>query len=405
MRKRILFIGDSLQNIKGGAELSSIELFHHLKESFHVKALTNNTCHYCKKNNFNTDIDFEFINSKCNLCSWRKYLFNYTSILRPSVLIKIYRFLKRNKANYDLIIFGNISHYFSSSTVLIAKKLGFKTMIIYRDFNFLTSGKVISKNDIHSRSRIFSKQIYNPFKIPINRLINNKSDLNVCISNLQKSVFSEAGFRIDRIQYNFVKYDPSDRRVSNVSEFDYDICYVGRYSNLKGVDLLIYEWLSLYTQGNKFKLVIVGFLSDLLPSEILSKIDSVTGAWNHITFLGWLPQDEIFKIISKSKILVYPSVYIDSFGRTVLNGLVSGNVTLISKNAGASEIVEPLIPELIIDEKNLRSQLLFSIENFEYLLERIASLKSTFESYTLPKGGRNYYNRIINEHFFSENLD
>ena len=401
MKGRILFIAESILTSKGGAEISSRELIEHLEESYIVDLVTNSSCPIC----CNEYLKFghraiKLIPSTCYSCSkiLNKF-FNYYSVFRFQVFFRVFKYLSKNRTKYDLIVFGNLSHYLSSSVILAAKLLGFKTMIIYRDFNFLTSGKIESVSSILSFRRIFSFQLWNPLKILINRFINNSSDFNVCISNMQKEVFETFRFRIDKVQYNYVSSRdiPIDSQVE--TSFDYDFCYIGRYSRLKGVDLLIEEWLHLYKANLRFKIFFAGFENSSIPSRLLNEIENTHQAHNYIHFLGWKSQDEIVRLLSKTRVLVYPSIYLDSFGRSIINGLSIGKITLVSSYTGASELLNSKLPELIIDESNIRDKMLYSMNNFKDLSERVHLNRDFFENFTLPKGRSNYYSKMIHERF------
>ena len=102
---------------------------------------------------------------------------------------------------------------------------------------------------------------------------------------------------------------------------DYDFVYIGRTSKEKGIDL----FLELAKAFPDRKFLVVGQLN----SKKLSNL-SIT---------GWVTEDEVNAYLMRSKILVFPSMWPETFGLNVIKALSMGIMCLVSSNTAAERYV------------------------------------------------------------------
>lgn len=142
------------------------------------------------------------------------------------------------------------------------------------------------------------------------------------------------------------------------------VCFAGRLVASKGVDCLLHALALLKARGTEASCSIAGHGPERAALEALTR---QLGLADHVRFLGVLPQDEVFKLLRSSDVLVLPSrrtpVWEEQFGRVLPQAMNEGAVT-VGTRTGA-------IPEVIG-----RDDLLFNEDNAPQLaaiLERLAS--------------------------------
>ena len=161
------------------------------------------------------------------------------------------------------------------------------------------------------------------------------------------------------VKPNFVeKRERSERNLE-----DYFV-YIGRLDAIKGINFLIEAWKEV---NEDIDLYVIGTGSE---EENLKRFIEYYNIKN-IKMLGFMSQNEAFRIIAKSRAVIVPSICMESFGMSIIEGFSLG-VPAIGSRLGNIEFI-------IDNEKN---GLLFKINN-KY------ELKSTIESI--------FYNRELNE--------
>lgn len=180
----------------------------------------------------------------------------------------------------------------------------------YRDSK-LMSGVVAARNAIH--------RLFGTWKNNVSRFI--------ALTDHSRDLFVRAGLPADKIvvKPNFVRPDPGQR----VAEGDYAI-FVGRLSREKGIEVLLNAWQK---QGCSVPLVIVG------DGPLRESVNQAAAANSNITYLGQLPFEQVLEKIRDSKLLIMPSIWYETFGRTMIEAFAAG-VPVIASNLGAmKEIV------------------------------------------------------------------
>lgn len=134
--------------------------------------------------------------------------------------------------------------------------------------------------------------------------------------------------------------------------------FIGRLEPEKGVIELLEAWRSL----SGFPLRIVG--DGPLRLEVESKLREP--AWRHVTFLGWVPRQEVATQMASAEFLVIPSVWPESFGLTAIEAFSHGVPVVASAIGALSEIVRNDQTGLLVkpgDVEALRMASAWMIEN------------------------------------------
>ena len=123
------------------------------------------------------------------------------------------------------------------------------------------------------------------------------------------------------------KYVKGDERI---------ILFVGRLTPQKGVRYLIMALPKILQRHPKAKLVIVG---DGWLNDDLKNVASSTGRPDKIYFTGFLPEEELVRLLLCADVLVVPSVY-EPFGIVALEGMAAGVPVVASNVDGLGEIIQ-----------------------------------------------------------------
>lgn len=174
----------------------------------------------------------------------------------------------------------------------------------------LASGVVAARNAIHRLGGTWKKNV-NKF---------------IALTDHSRDLFVKAGVPAHQIvvKPNFVRPDPGQRN----SEGEYAI-FVGRLSHEKGVGVLLDAWQK---QGCTTPLVIVG------DGPMRDLVKDAAAENSIISYLGQIPFKQVLKKIRDSKLLIMPSVWYETFGRTMIEAFATG-VPVIASNIGAMKEV------------------------------------------------------------------
>jgi glycosyltransferase involved in cell wall biosynthesis len=109
--------------------------------------------------------------------------------------------------------------------------------------------------------------------------------------------------------------------------------FVGRLSQQKGVEYLIYSAKSVLEKIPEARFVIVG---EGHLKESLEKFSMHIGLGGKVVFPGFVPETDLASYYSAADVFVYPSIY-EPFGISVLESLLSGTPAITSEQAGILE--------------------------------------------------------------------
>jgi glycosyltransferase involved in cell wall biosynthesis len=103
------------------------------------------------------------------------------------------------------------------------------------------------------------------------------------------------------------------------------LCLWGRLSPEKGISTLLAAWQIL---GEQIPLKIVG--DGPLADEVATAGSEIPG----VEWLGRQPQEQVQKLMQNAKILVFPSVWYETFGMVVIEAYAVG-LPVIASNLGS----------------------------------------------------------------------
>jgi glycosyltransferase involved in cell wall biosynthesis len=116
------------------------------------------------------------------------------------------------------------------------------------------------------------------------------------------------------------------------------VLFIGRLSQQKGVEYLIYSAGAVLEKIPEARFVVAGE-GNLKGS--LEKFSRHVGLDGKIIFAGFVPEKELPSYYSAADVFVYPSVF-EPFGISVLESLLSGTPAITSREAGVME----MLPEM-----------------------------------------------------------
>ena len=233
----------------------------------------------------------------------------------------------------------------SSSVFDIAFKMKFKVVLTLHDyFTACPNGGYFNykKNEIchlkplswkcikcNCDSRNYMFKIYRVLRQFVqNKIVrlNDKLEYAISISDFSEKILRPTlgeNVKITKI-YNPIDTDEDIEKI-NPSENEYYL-YVGRVSKEKGVDLFCQAITDLNYKG-----IVVG---DGNEKEKLEK------QFPDIKFVGWKNKDEVKEYMKGAKALIFPSIWYETAGLTILEAQSLGIPTIVSRNCAGSEFVK-----------------------------------------------------------------
>lgn len=261
-------------------------------------------------------------------------------------LLRLVTIVKSQK--YDMVIVhheGNgIYLFFLILCVLFPKKRFVKYLHCAYEEKYMYSGKWLSDKIK---------------KLILQRTL-DKSDNLIAVSNFVKSSYVR-GFAIDenkiKTVYNGIRIVESNSFFHRKIETDMPVrlLYIGRVIKVKGVDLLLKAVGDLIAEGERIELDILG-VGELLDE--CKQLCSDMRIKDNIRFLGvQLDKEQYY---ANADIFVYPSVWQEAFGISIIEAMAHGMICVASQVGG--------IPEIISDGEN---GYLFEKSNIEQLKEKL----------------------------------
>jgi glycosyltransferase involved in cell wall biosynthesis len=157
----------------------------------------------------------------------------------------------------------------------------------------------------------------------------DRVDCFIAVSEFQREILVRGGVPADKlvVKPNFVDSDTWDA-ASNTEEV---ALFVGRLSKEKGIRTLLSAW---DTGRIPLRLKIIG--DGPMADEVRACADSNSG----VEYLGLQSQEAVYREMAKAKLLVFPSEWLETFGRTVVEAFSQGRPVLAADLGGVRELVE-----------------------------------------------------------------
>lgn len=155
----------------------------------------------------------------------------------------------------------------------------------------------------------------------------NNVDIFVALTEHSRDVFIKAGVPKSKIvvKPNFVYPDPGQR----TEEGDFAV-FAGRLSAEKGIDVLLDAWQN---EGCNLPLKIFG------DGPKADDVRNAAQTHEKIEWMGQVPFETVLSTLREARLLIMPSVWYETFGRTTIEAFAAG-VPVVASNIGAmKEIV------------------------------------------------------------------
>lgn len=146
------------------------------------------------------------------------------------------------------------------------------------------------------------------------------------------------------------------------------VLFVGRITIMKGADYLIHAARKVLDHDPKVMFVIVG--SGDMEGQIM-RLAAELGISNKVLFPGFLRGRELSALYSAADLFVMPSVA-EPFGLTSLEALIHGTPVLISKQSGASEVLQNALKTDFWDTDDMADKIL-SVVKYKSLKNELVS--------------------------------
>ncbi len=240
----------------------------------------------------------------------------------------------------DVVHIHNTFPLLSPAIVIEAKRLGLPVVATLHNFRLICPGAYLNRDGKECRDCVgkipWRAVVHGCYRnvwssLPVTALATYTSfqkiwlksvDKFICISEASRQVFIEAGFPVDKLctkgQVIMHSLEPRE------SQGDY-VIYVGRLSAEKGVRTLIDAW----TRN-----------SDLPPIVLVGDgpMETEVQRWSdrdaRVRFVGRQSIEETLQLVRQSSLLVFPSIWQETFGRVALEAFSLG-VPVVSSNLGA----------------------------------------------------------------------
>ena len=185
------------------------------------------------------------------------------------------------------------------------------------------------------------------------------NDAYILLGNNSKRVFEMFGFPREKMHVipNFI-YPEKDLNI-NV-EHEKAIIYTGQLRAYKGVDILIRALPMVKKKVKDFKCYIIGGGDS---SHELRKMVTDLGVSNLVEFTGFLSHDKLKDYYQKSEIFVFPVIWHEPFGRSLLEAMNYGLPVIASENIEHEIIGDAGLIYRNNDPKELAEKIIYLFEN------------------------------------------
>lgn len=147
------------------------------------------------------------------------------------------------------------------------------------------------------------------------------------------------------------KYGPIARNIHNDDKV---ILFLARLTAMKGAQYLLAAGAKVTKVIPNTKILFVG-TGELLENLIEQSVD--LGIANKVTFTGFLPHDQVDRVYRYADVFVMPSVA-EPFGITPLEAIKNGTPVILSKQSGASEVLQNVLKVDFWDVDELANKLI-----------------------------------------------
>ncbi len=170
----------------------------------------------------------------------------------------------------------------------------------------------------------------------------------ICVSAACRDILVKAGIPISSARIIYTGLDSKKFLNGKPYQQGYDglslnLLYAGRLVSDKGIETAIKAMTKLvFDKGQRdlnVRLSLAGFGSTEYE-HYLRRLVNQAGLTDHVSFLGWVPPEEMPDLLQKFDVLLVPSIWPEPFARMVLEGMISGLVVVATPTGGTLEILK-----------------------------------------------------------------
>ncbi len=200
-------------------------------------------------------------------------------------------------------------------------------------------------------------------------------DKYISVSSFTKTIHTNLGFPDNKLSVlgHWKNYNEGNSH-STFEERDIDIIFTGRVSVAKGIDILID-----LAENSSYSIYICGDGPDMKKLHRIKDLDNVR-------ILGKLSHTDILKYLSRSKLLIMPSICSESFGLAAAEAVVHGTPILVSDKGALPDIISESKAGHVVSGNSYNDylhkikKLLDSPENWDILHQNALHFSKDLES-------------------------
>ncbi len=162
------------------------------------------------------------------------------------------------------------------------------------------------------------------------------------------------------------------------------ILYLGRMEMYKGVSVLLQAFEQLAKRHSGVQLVLGGQGAQKAEYEAWA---ARHGLQYRVKFLGHLPWDRVMSVYDEADVVVSPHLWVEPFGRTVVEAMARGKLVVAANVGGPMEII-----------KAAGSGLLFErgmVDELSYALETAVTMNH-YDKRAMTEKGRSWVSTALN---------
>lgn len=176
------------------------------------------------------------------------------------------------------------------------------------------------------------------------------------------------------------------------------ILFVGRLDEIKGLDIIINAFREVLKKDSNCRLIIAG------DGIFKTYIESTTGMWVKITFVGRVEKNELNKLYNIADIGIMASKH-EQCSYSAIEMMMHGIPLVATSSPGLMEMIEDnksgiLVPtiENVVSHENLADKILFLMKNPQIRMKmKLSSRKRYIEYYSIEKmklNINNFYSKL-----------
>lgn len=192
----------------------------------------------------------------------------------------------------------------------------------------------------------------------LERAMAEKSDAFLTVSRkLAEEVEDEYSSRPEVVPNGFSKPESCDKEIKQELGIETMVFYVGRHSQQKGVELLIYGFKKLLSQVDA-TLVIGG---DGHMRSALEDFVELLGMEDNVIFTGFIASEQLGDYYRAADVFVSPSIN-EPFGLTITEALESGTPVVATENGAQETLPDSAIVQVSRDSDSISEGILEALE-------------------------------------------